>query len=106
MIKVKVTVTKIEIQFPLNNFTLVWPIDTKLAVWVDYIKTHPRIATQVSVFEVKVTVTSDVPVIAKSPTSVRKIEPDATIDCCMDESDVVVIRIFLPCQRDTIQIDK
>jgi len=30
VIKVKVTVTKIEIQFPLNNFSLLWPIDTKL----------------------------------------------------------------------------
>ena len=25
---------KIEIQFPLNNFSLLWPIDTKLGVWV------------------------------------------------------------------------
>jgi len=32
VIKVKVTVTKIEIQFPLNNFSLLWSIDTKLAV--------------------------------------------------------------------------
>jgi len=24
---------KIEIQFPLNNFSLLWPIDTKLAAW-------------------------------------------------------------------------
>ena len=32
VMKVKVTVTKIEIQFPLNNFSLLWPIDTKLAV--------------------------------------------------------------------------
>ena len=30
VIKVKVTVTKIEIQFPLNNFSLLLPIDTKL----------------------------------------------------------------------------
>jgi len=51
-------------------------------------------------------VTSDVPIIAKSQTSVRKIYPDATIDCCMDESDVAVIRIFLPCQRETIQTEK
>ena len=48
---------KIEIQFPLNNFSLLWPIDTKLAVCVAYIKTHLRIATQVSVIKVKVTVT-------------------------------------------------
>jgi len=33
VIKVKVTVLKIEIQFLLNNFSLLWPIDTKLAAW-------------------------------------------------------------------------
>jgi len=46
VIKVKVTVTKnrnsvllkIEIQFPVNNFSLLRPIDTKLAVWVAYVK--------------------------------------------------------------------
>jgi len=38
---------------------LLWPIDTKLAVWVDYIKTQLRIATQVSVIKVKVTVTKN-----------------------------------------------
>jgi len=48
---------KIEIQFPLNNFSLLWPIDTKLAVLVAYIKTQLGIATQVSVIKVKVTVT-------------------------------------------------
>jgi len=37
VIKVKVSVTKKEIQFLLNYFSLLWPIDTKLAVWVDYI---------------------------------------------------------------------
>jgi len=42
---------KIEIQFPLNNFSLLWPIDTKLAVWVAYIKTQLGIA--------KVTVTKN-----------------------------------------------
>jgi len=31
---------KIEIQFPLNNLSLLWLIDTKLAVWVAYIKTQ------------------------------------------------------------------
>jgi len=56
VIKVKVTVTKIEIQFPLHNFSLLWPIDTKLAVWVAYIKTQLVIATQVSLIKVKVTV--------------------------------------------------
>jgi len=50
---------KIEIQFPLNNFSLLWPIDTKLAVWVAYIKTQLGIATQVYVFKVNVTVTKN-----------------------------------------------
>jgi len=59
VIKVKVTVTKIEIQFPLNNFSLLWPIDTKLAVWVAYIKRQIGIVTQVSVIKVKVTVTKN-----------------------------------------------
>ena len=59
VIKVKVTVTKIEYQFPLNNLSLPWPIDTKLAVWVAYIKTQLGIATQVSVIKVKVTVTKN-----------------------------------------------
>jgi len=36
VIKVKVTVTKIEIQFPLNNFSLLWPIDTKLGACNQY----------------------------------------------------------------------
>ena len=35
--------------FPLNNFILLWPIDTKLSVWVAYIKRQLGIATQVSV---------------------------------------------------------
>ena len=59
MLKVKVTVTKIEIQFPLNNFSLLWPIDTTLAVWVAYIKTQLGIATQVSVIKVNVTFTKN-----------------------------------------------
>jgi len=44
---------KTEIQFVLNNFSLLWPIDTKLGVWVAYIK------TQVYVIKVKVTVTKN-----------------------------------------------
>jgi len=48
---------KIEIQFPLNDFSLHWPINTKLAVWVAYIKRQLGIATQVSVIKVKVIVT-------------------------------------------------
>ena len=59
VIKVKVTVTKIEIQFPLNNFSLLWPIDTNLAVWVAYITTQLGNATQISVIKVKVTVTKN-----------------------------------------------
>ena len=48
---------KIEIQFLLHNFSLLWPIDTKFAVWVAYIKTKLGIATQVYVIKVKVNVT-------------------------------------------------
>jgi len=59
VIKVKVTVTKKEIQFPLNNFSLLWPIDSKLAVQGAYIKTQLGIATQVSVIKVNVTVTKN-----------------------------------------------
>jgi len=43
--------------FPLKNFSLLWPIDTKLAVSVAYIKRQFGIATQVSLIKVKVTVT-------------------------------------------------
>ena len=35
---------------------MLWPIDTKLAVWVAYIKRQLGIATQVSMIKVKVTV--------------------------------------------------
>ena len=49
----------VKLRFPLNNFSLLWPIDTKLAVWVAYIKTQLGIATQVSVIKVKVTVTNN-----------------------------------------------
>ena len=42
-------------QFPLNNFSLLWSIDTKLGVSVAYIKVQLWIATQVSVIKVKVT---------------------------------------------------
>jgi len=50
-------VLKIEIQFLLNNFSLRWPIDTKLGVWVAYIKTQLGIDIQVYVIKVNVTVT-------------------------------------------------
>ena len=49
----------VKLWFPLKNFSLLWPIDTKLAVWVAYITTQLGIATQVYVIKVKVTVTSD-----------------------------------------------
>jgi len=45
--------------FPLNNFSLLWPINTKLGVWVAYIKMQLGIATQMSVIKVKVTVTKN-----------------------------------------------
>jgi len=45
--------------FPLNNLSLLWPIDTKLAVWLAYIKRQLGIATQVYVIKVKVTVTKN-----------------------------------------------
>jgi len=50
---------RVNIWFPLNNFSLLWPIDTKLAVWVAYIKMQLGIATQVSVIKFKVTVTKN-----------------------------------------------
>ena len=49
----------VNFRFPLNNFSLLWPIDTKLGVWVAYIKRQLWIATQVSVMKVKVTVTKN-----------------------------------------------
>jgi len=49
----------VKLRIPLNNFSLLWPIDTKLAVWVAYIKRQLGIATQVSVIKVKVTVTKN-----------------------------------------------
>jgi len=45
--------------FPLNNFSLLCPIDTKLAVWVAYIRRQLGIVNQVSVIKVKVTVTKN-----------------------------------------------
>ena len=49
----------VKLRFPLNNFCLLWPIDTKLAVWLAYIKTQLGIATQVFEIKVKVTVTKN-----------------------------------------------
>jgi hypothetical protein len=54
--KVKVTLLKLEIQFPFNNFSLLLSIDAKLCVWVVYIKRQLGIATRVSVIKVNVTI--------------------------------------------------
>jgi len=48
-----------EIQCPLTIFSLLWPIDTKLAVWEAHTKTQLGIATQVFVIKVNVTVTKN-----------------------------------------------
>jgi len=53
------SVQEMAIRFLFNNFSLLWHIDTKLAVWVAYIKTQLGIATQVSVIKVKVSVTKN-----------------------------------------------
>ena len=45
--------------FLLNNFSLLWPIDTKLVVSLAYITRQLGIATRVSVIKVKVTVTKN-----------------------------------------------
>jgi len=49
----------VKLRFPLNNFNLLWPIYTKLAVLVADVKRQLGIATQVSVIKVKVTVTKN-----------------------------------------------
>ena len=49
----------VKLRFLLNNFSLLWPIHTKLAVWVAYIKRQFGIAAKVSVIKVKVTVTKN-----------------------------------------------
>jgi len=49
----------IKLRFLLNNFSLLWPIDTKLAVWIAYIQRQLGIATQVSGIKLKVTVTKN-----------------------------------------------
>jgi len=50
----------VNFSFPFNNFSLLWPIDTTLAVWVAYIKRQLGIATQVSVIRVNFTVTKNI----------------------------------------------
>jgi len=49
----------VKLRFPLNNLSWLWPIDTKLAVWIAYIKTQLGIVIQASVIKVKVTVTKN-----------------------------------------------
>lgn len=45
---------KTEIQLQLNNLSLLWPFDSKLKVWVTYIKRQLGIVTQMSVIKVTV----------------------------------------------------
>jgi hypothetical protein len=47
---------KIEIHFPLNNLSLLWPIVANLGDLVANIKRQLGIATQTSLIKVKVTV--------------------------------------------------
>jgi hypothetical protein len=54
--KTRSLLLKIEIQFLLNNMSLLWLIDAKPGVWVAYKKRQLGIGTQVSVIKVKVTV--------------------------------------------------
>ena len=42
--------------FPVNNLSLLWPIDAKLDVWVAYSKRQVFIDLQMSVIKVKVIV--------------------------------------------------
>ena len=45
---------KTEIQLQLNKLSLLWPFDSKLKVWVTYIKRQLGIVTQMSVIKVTV----------------------------------------------------
>jgi hypothetical protein len=45
---------KTEIQLQLNKLNLLWPFDSKLKVWVTYIKRQLGIVTQMSVIKVTV----------------------------------------------------
>jgi len=70
---------KIEIQFLLNNFSLIWPINTKLAVWVAHIKTQLGIATHMSLIKVKVSVTKN-----------RNSVVSATYICVMSGTNLII----------------
>ena len=43
----------VNFRFPDDNLRFLWPIDTKLGVWITFVK---RQLTQVSVFMIKITV--------------------------------------------------
>ena len=47
----------VKLMISLNNFSLLWPIDYKLAVLLAYIMRQIGTAAQMSVIKVKVTVT-------------------------------------------------
>jgi hypothetical protein len=49
----------IEIQFSLNNLSLLWPIDGKLGILIAYIQRQLGVATQVPVVKVKVIVSKN-----------------------------------------------
>jgi len=52
----KVIVAKNRQPVSLKSLSLLWPIDSKLGVWVVYVKRQLRNFTQVSLIKVKVTV--------------------------------------------------
>jgi hypothetical protein len=66
---------EIDSQFSLNNFSLLWPIDTKLCVTVAYMKTQLEIATQVSVIKVNVTVAKIINEPCHDKTNVMRLQP-------------------------------
>ena len=46
----------VNVWFPDDNLCLPWSIDTKLGVWIIYVKRRLGIDTQVSVIKVNVTI--------------------------------------------------
>ena len=46
----------VNVWFPDDNLSLLWSIDTKLGVWIIYVKRRLGIDTQVSVIKVNVTI--------------------------------------------------
>jgi len=59
IIKVMVNVAKIEKQLPLSNISLPLVINTERCIWVAFSQGQLGIATQMSLFKVKVTVTKN-----------------------------------------------